>query len=56
MCAANEEDVKTFSHNDQVPSAKGMRTDSKDSLMRIIDHLDYAMHKEAERLDELAKN
>ena len=47
VCAAHEDEVKRFSSKGKVPLAKGVRTDGKERVMRIIDHLDSEMHKEA---------
>ena len=47
VCAAHEDEVKRFSSNGKVPLAKGVRADRKERVMRIIDHLDSEMHKEA---------
>ncbi len=52
VCAAHEEEIKRFSSNGKVRLAKGVRADGKECVMRIIDHLDSEMHKEALRLDE----
>ena len=52
VCAAHEEEIKRFSSNGKVRLAKGVRADGKERVMRIIDHLDSEIHKEALRLDE----
>ena len=56
VCAAHEDEIKRFSSNGKVPLAKGVRADGKERVMRIIDHLDSEMHKEALRQDELEKS
>lgn len=56
VCAARVEEIKRFSSNGKVPLAQGVRADGKDRVMRIIDHLDSDMHKEALRLDEHERN
>ena len=56
VCAAHKEEVKRFSSNGKVPLANGVRADGKERVMRIIDHLDSEMHKEALRQDELKKS
>ena len=55
VCAAHEDEIKRFSSNCKVPLTKGVRADGKECVMRIIDHLDSEMHKEALRQDELEK-
>ena len=55
VCASHEEHIRGFSSNGQVPLARGIRADGKDRLIIIIDHLESAMHQEAERLEEHAK-
>ena len=55
MCASHEELIRIFSSHGQVPLARGIRADGKDRLIIIIDHLESAMHQEAERLEEHAK-
>ena len=56
VCAAHEDEVKRFSSNGKVPLAKGVRADGKERVMRITDHLDSEMHKEALRQVELEKS
>ena len=56
VCAAHEDEIKRFSSNGKVLLAKGVRADGKERVMRIIDHLDSEMHKEALRQDELEKS
>ena len=56
VCAAHEDEIKRFSSNGKVPLAKDVRADGKERVMRIIDHLDSQMHKEALRQDEIEKS
>ena len=56
ICAAHEDDVKKYSNNGKVPLARGVRTDGKDRLMNVIDHLESEIHQEATRLEELKQS
>ena len=56
VCAAHQNEVKTFSSNGQVPLANGVRADGRDRFMKVIEHLDSTVHCEAESLQVHAES